>query len=435
MDIANKSQAIAENLLEKIQSKQICGRIPSDKKIAQEYHVALMTATKALKILEKKGYVVRIPRKGTFAVEQQQKTLKIICNNNPSPFFDALRELVHRWDPEYELVRTRNAEEADLIQWNTFSSLLNYHIDAIPFSKEREMRLRQQNNLWETMFDLHFRNGQLFGVPYLFSPVLLNYNRAIMRELEQDFSAADLTMEHFIELLRKAVEHGYCGLDFATFAVGFFLSIAHILAKGDPGIDALLGAAKYLNKIKKYSGGNFAEGKTLFVLAPRHNFFHDRFSDYDIAPLPLINGIRCNPVASETLALSAKASSQEKLHDLCELTLSPEFQEKVTRDKFAISMDRRVAMSSMDTSSRRDDFYLSEVKNIHFSHYDYEMDTLQEIALAVTDFQNNAIGFSAFENGLREAIRMQIQSERRRSRFSLLYCGTPDLPGRTGQAS
>ena len=100
MDIANKSQAIAESLLEKIQSKQLCGRIPSDKNIAEEYHVALMTATKALKILEKKGYVVRIPRKGTFAVEQQQKTLKIICNNNPSPFFEAMRELVHRWNSE-----------------------------------------------------------------------------------------------------------------------------------------------------------------------------------------------------------------------------------------------------------------------------------------------------------------------------------------------
>ena len=435
MDIANKSQAIAESLLEKIQSKQLCGRIPSDKHIAQEYHVALMTATKALKFLEKKGYVVRIPRKGTFAVEQQQKILKIICNNNPSPFFDAMRELVHRWDPEYELVRTGNAEEADLIQWNTFSSLLNYHIDAVPFSKEREMRLRRQKNLWETMFDLHFRNGQLFGVPYLFSPVLLNYNKMIMRELERDFSAADLTMEHFIELLRKASEHGYIGLDFATFAVGFFLAIAHILSKGDPGIDALLGAAEYLKEIKKYSGGDFAEGKTLFVLAPRHNFFHDRFSYYDIAPLPSIDGVRCNPAASGTLAVTSKAADPEKMHDLCERMLSSEFQEKVTQGKFGIAMDRRVAVDSMDTSSGRDDFYLSEVKNIHFSHYDYELDTLQEIALAVTDFQNDEIGFSAFENGLREAIRLQIRSERRHKRFSMLYCGAADLPGRTGQAS
>lgn len=285
------------------------------------------------------------------------------------------------------------------------------------------------------MFDLHFRNGQLFGVPYLFSPVLLNYNRMIMRELEPDFSAADLTMEHFIELLRKADGLGYGGLDFATFAVGFFLSIAHILAKGDPGIDALLDAAKYLKEIKKYSGGDFAEGKTLFVLAPRHNFFHDRFSDYDIAPLPSLNGIRCNPVASGTLAVTSKAADPEKMHDLCERMLSSEFQEKVTQEKFGIAMDRRTAMDSMGTSSRRDDFYLSEVKNIHFSHYDYELDTLQEIALAVTDFKNDAIDFSIFEKELRKAIRIQIESEKRHKRFSLLYCAANSIPGRTGQAS
>ena len=47
MDLANKSQLIADSLLEKIRSKQLSGRIPSDKKIAEEYHVALMTAVRA----------------------------------------------------------------------------------------------------------------------------------------------------------------------------------------------------------------------------------------------------------------------------------------------------------------------------------------------------------------------------------------------------
>ena len=427
MDSVNKSQFIADSLLEKIQSKQLCGRIPSDKKIAEEYHVALMTAVRALKILEKKGCVIRIPRRGTFAAEIRQKTLNLFCNSNPTPFFEAMQELVHQWDPKFRLIRTENVEEADLIQWNTFSSLLNWHVNVIPFSKEREMRLRQQKHLWETMLDLHFRNGQLFGVPYLFSPVLLNYNRKVMRELEKDFSPANLTMEHFIELLRKASEHGYCGLDFSAFAVGFFLSVAHILAAGNPGIDGLLGAAGYMKEIKRYTGSRFADGKTLFVLTPRQNSFHDKFSDYDIALMPSINGVRCNPVASGTLAVTSKASDPERLHDLCELTLSPEFQKKVTQNKFGIAMDCRIALNSMDTTSRRDDFYFSEVKNIHFSHYDYELDSLQEIALLVADFQKNAIGYAAFEKGLRKAVQLQIQSEKRSRRFSLLNCETNDI--------
>ncbi|MBO4631430.1 MAG: GntR family transcriptional regulator [Lentisphaeria bacterium] len=427
MDLVSKSQFIADSLLEKIRSKQLSGRIPSDKKIAEEYHVALMTAVRALKILERKGCVIRIPRKGTFTAEIQPKILKIFCNNNPTPFFGALQELVHQWDPGYQLVQMRNPQEADLIQWTTFSSLLNWHVNALPFSKERENRLRRQKHLWEIMFDLHFRNGQLFGVPYLFSPILLNYNRTMMRELEKDFSPADLTMEHFIELLRKASEHGYCGLDFSSFGVGFFLSAAHTLAMGNPGIESLLGAARYMKEIVKYSGGNFAEGKTLFVLEPRHNFFHDRFSDYDIAPLPSINGIRCTSAASETLAVTARATDPERLHELCELTLSPEFQQKVTQNKFGIAMDRGVAVNSMDTSARRDDFYFSEVKNIRFSHYDYELDTLQEIALLVTDFQKNVIGCAAFEKGLRKAIQLQIRAENRRRRFSLLNGETDDI--------
>ena len=417
MDIITKSQSVADCLLEKIQSGQLRGRIPSGKKIAQEYNVALMTAVKALKMLEKRGYVIRIPSKGTFAAEPQQKTLKIICSSQPSPFFEVLRELVHKWNPEYQLVRTRNAEEADLFQWTTFSSMLKYPVDAVPFSKERENRLRQQKHFWEKMFDLHCRNGLLYGVPYLFSPVLLNYNRTIMRELESGFSAAELTMEHFLELLRKASERGYGGLDFASFSVGYFLSVAHILAEGVSETDALLRAARCLKEIDQYSGGNFADGKTLFVLAPRHNYFYDQFSDYDIAPLPMLNGKRCNPVASGTLVVSPHAADPEQLHGLCELMLSQEVQEKLTPEKFGIAMDRRVAADSMDTASRRDDFYFTEIRNIHFSHQDYELDTLQEIALLVADFQDGAIDFAAFEKGLRQAMKDQLRTRQRRKRF------------------
>ncbi len=417
MDIITKSQSVADSLLEKIQSGQFRGRIPSGKKIAQEYNVALMTAVKALKILEKRGYVIRIPSKGTFAAEPQRKTLKILCNKQPSPFFEVMCELVHKWNPDYQLVRARNAEEADLFQWTTFSSMLKYPVDAVPFSKERENRLRQQKHFWEKMFDLHCRNGLLYGIPYLFSPVLLNYNRTLMRELEKDFAAAELTMEHFMELLRKAAEHGYGGLDFASFAAGFFLSVAHILAEDVSETDALLGAARYLKELDQYSGGKFADGKTLFVLAPRHNYFHDRFSDYDIAPLPMLNGKRCNPVASGTLAVSPHAADPEQLHGLCELMLSQEVQEKLTPEKFGIAMDRRVAVDSMDTASRRDDFYFTEIRNIHFSHLDYEPDTLQEIALLVADFQDGAIDFAAFEKGLRQAMKDQLRTRQRRKRF------------------
>jgi len=417
MAIVTKSQSIADSLLEKIQSRQLCGRIPSGKKIALEYNVALMTAVKALKILEKRGHVVRIPSKGTFAAEPKQKILKITCSSQPSPFFDVLRELVHKWDPEYQLVRTRNAAEADLFQWTTFSSMLKYPVDAVPFSKERENRLRQQKHFWEKMFGLHCRNGLLYGIPYLFSPILLNYNRTMMRELESSFSAADLTMEHFLELLRKASEHGYGGLDLSSFSVGYFLSVAHILAENVSEAEALSGAARWLKEIDRYPGGDFADGETLFVLAPRHNYFHDRFSDYDIAPLPMLNGKRCNPVASGTLVVSQRAADPEGLHDLCELMLSQEIQGKLTPEKFGIAMDRRVAADSMDTTSRRDDFYFTEIRNIHFPHLDHEPDMLQEIALLVTDFQDRAIGFDALEKGLRRAMKNQIQTRQRRERF------------------
>ena len=435
MQLANKSQAIADDLYEKIRSKELSGHIPSDKKIAQQYHVALMTANKALKILEKKGAVIRIPRKGTFAAEIVQKELKVFCNNNLY-YFEALEECAKKWDPEVKLVRTRDASEADLLQWTTFTPLLRHSTDAVPFPKSREKKLRRMDQFWKSMVDLHYRDGNLYGIPYFFSPILLYYNRSLMRRIEKDFSPVDLTMEHFLGLTAEAVKAGYCGLDFCSHAVGFFLSITHVLAGGKkPALEHLLQAADIFKQLSLRSGRLFSEGKTLFALSPRHANFLQVFKDYDISPLPKINGERYCPAASCTFAVSSHAEDPERLFDLCEMTLEPEFQQAATRNRYGIAMDRNAAMNSMDTAAVRDDFFFSGVKDIIFPHYDYQLDTLQEISLLVSDYVRKAIDEADFTKGLHQAMQLQIQSENRRKRFSSLlhYDEHPAL--RTGQAS
>ena len=117
------------------------------------------------------------------------------------------------------------------------------------------------------------------------------------------------------------------------------------------------------------------------------------------------------------------------------MTLEPEFQQAATRNKYGIAMDRNAAMNSMDTAAVRDDFFFSGVKDIIFPHYDYQLDTLQEISLLVSDYLKKAINETVFRKGLHRAMQIQIQSENRRKRFSSLlhYDELPAL--RAGQAS
>ena len=75
----NKAELIANTLLDRIRSGELTGRLPSDKKVAEDFGVALMTASRALTLLQEKGAVVRVPRKGTFVLAKTGKNLTVAC--------------------------------------------------------------------------------------------------------------------------------------------------------------------------------------------------------------------------------------------------------------------------------------------------------------------------------------------------------------------
>jgi DNA-binding LacI/PurR family transcriptional regulator len=63
--VANKYRRVVGQIREKISSGEYSGMLPGTKLLAATYGVSLMTADKAVKVLEKERLVVRYPRKGT----------------------------------------------------------------------------------------------------------------------------------------------------------------------------------------------------------------------------------------------------------------------------------------------------------------------------------------------------------------------------------
>lgn len=63
--VANKYNRVVEQIRKRILSGEYTGMLPGTKQLAEKYDVSLMTADKAVKVLEREGMVVRLPRKGT----------------------------------------------------------------------------------------------------------------------------------------------------------------------------------------------------------------------------------------------------------------------------------------------------------------------------------------------------------------------------------
>jgi hypothetical protein len=416
MTVFNKSEMIANTLMEQIRSGALSGRLPSDKKVAEDFGVALMTATRALTLLQERGAVVRVPRKGTFVLARSGAEIKIKCLPR---FFEIFKKWMTVHHPEVELLHLplRDGEKGDLRVLTTHAIFTDYDADSCQFSKAREQRLRQSGRFWESLFELYSKNNRLFGVPYLFSPILLHYNRSLMRQIDPAFSPVELDFEKFVVLLEKAVKSGYGGIDLQCFGEAFFFNTVYCIAGHQPDEKAIMTAAALFEELVLRHGENFAGGETLFALSPRHQTYDSNFEDYDIAPMPFINGVRACPLASEALVVSSHCADTEFLHDICEETLTPEFQRLVTAGSYGVAADRSIAVDSLKTSVRRDDFFFTEVANSAVIFQDYSLEMVQDISLCIGDFRSGSIGSAEFKAGLSEALARQKRAEKRKKRF------------------
>lgn len=413
--ICSKSEKIALKLLERIKSGELCGQLPSDKKVAEEFNVALMTATRALTLLQERGVVVRIPRRGTFTLADPGKVIRFQGN---ARFFEIFSGYLKKHRPEITLKPAGHNEEWDLCAVTTGNIFLSSGNDSgMMFPRQRVERLRNSGRYWDNVFDICIKNGSLYGIPYLFSPVLLHCSRSIMRKIEPDFDPVGLTMDHFIHLMEKAAEKGYGGIDMFCFTRSFFLNMIYCLAGHKPDELSIMKAAQLLIKVLSFRGRPFNEGNTLFTLAPRQKKEKQQFSNYDIVPMPELNGVRSCPVASETLIASCRFEDSGLLHDLCEETLSPEFQKLVTANRFGIAADKNIAMQSMKTTSERDDFFFTEAANGTVVYNDYPLETLQDIALSTEELLSGELTPGEFEKSLRETLARQKLAEKRSKRL------------------
>jgi DNA-binding LacI/PurR family transcriptional regulator len=86
--VADKYSRVVEEIKAKIISGKYTGMLPGTKLLADEYGVSLMTADKAVKVLERERLVVRLPRKGTLINpngREKPETLAVIVRDVSFP--------------------------------------------------------------------------------------------------------------------------------------------------------------------------------------------------------------------------------------------------------------------------------------------------------------------------------------------------------------
>lgn len=359
-----KSEKIAEGFLEKIRSGELKGRLPAEQELARQCGVSPVTAAKALNILRDKGVVERIPGQGTFVTEPEKTVVKIKFDRY---FAKKMIPLLECHFPQVQIEESMDMEEADGV---VFATTIPFFPGEyfLPWPQERVDKLKESGRFYPQIFEFHHVRRAVWGIPYLFFPDILFYNKEIMRAIEPDFNPYDMTFDDLLRLQRKLPEGVWL---FGGPGNMFVLSLIYNLAgNGVAGPEIFRQAVERIMPLScRGSQQDFADGKTLFSTGNRHMAKKiGNFIKMDIAPLPHEKGRRVCHASSEALMVRNTTRHRELLFDMAEFLLGPEVQKTIGTLWRGIPADAAIAAASLDSSVFRDDIFFNEIKNIDYAH-------------------------------------------------------------------
>jgi hypothetical protein len=410
MDLMNKSELIACDLEEKIRTGVYLDKLPSEQQVASQYSTTRVTAARALNLLVERSLAFRVPFKGTFVKKEEPREIRVMGNDH---FFRCLSDYVPRRFPGLSLLQVQEVDQADLLIMTTFVPF-EYEKSLLPFPSSLLERIEQSGEYYPLASKLHTSGGNCYGVPALFSPFLLAYDRKIMERLDTSFDPYRLTLEKLQALKKKALAMDIALFDPRYSPESLFSSILSNLVELPLAKEDFLRAFELFEALIESAN----QQRFLFRMITRHGaaLLKRNGNDFDIAPVPLINGKRHCSLASEAIFVSRNADKPGTLFEICEASIMPEFQRLLTAGHYAIPIHRGCALDSLGCTSYRDDFFFAEIKNLSSLREQLPFSVKREIRFA---FRGGRLSASDKDNILQA---LEYSANERRRNQAMLKC-------------
>lgn len=376
MKMLNKSETIADAIEKKIGNGVYTDKLPSEQIVADEYATTRMTAAKALNLLVERGLAVRILFRGTYVRQAEQRKIRVMGNEH---FVKCLTEYVPRHFPGVSIVPVRKIDEAELMILSTFTPF-EYESRLLPLPHSMIERIEKADRHYPLATKLHCSGGDCYGIPALFSPFLMAYERKNMRKLDPGFDPYALTLEKILVLKEKADALNISLFGLFQNAESLFYSILNNMPDFPPKKNGFRKIFEVFESLT--DAGNREE--YLFRMISRHGaaMLMKEGVDFDICPIPLINGTRYGTLASETLFVNRDVKNPGLLFDICEASVMPDFQRLLTAGHYAIPIQRDCALESIGCPGYRDDFFFAEISNLFFGRGTLPFPVKREIRFA-----------------------------------------------------
>lgn len=392
-----KFEHIASDLIGGIKSGKYREKLPSERELARIYDTTPVTAAKALNYLQEKNIVFRKRGNGTFVnTSSETRTAIRIMLQNRFLSNDIERLLTERF-PEYSFIFSERScrdlceefKENDII-WHC-SSVMPAGYDSLcrplPFSFVSEKLKGPAYNT--DVFNVHKCHLHYYGLPLLYSPILLTYNKTLFRKLNIPLPEAPYTIRQIYEL-KKLLNKNKGIYLFDAYKPHFSPAMNCILVNLPFG--ASLSEMKWEN-LKKgletmrdlYSDSisekaYFSSGNVLFSYNCRQTLEQHvigKFNfEWDILPVFQVNTSFCT-IGTECCFISASSPlSDDALLPVLDFLIEKDVQDLLAEKHFGLPVLKSSALDSMKNSSYRDDYFFREIRNVIYENNLFEKDIL-----------------------------------------------------------
>lgn len=424
----SKFAKIAESLRTLIEDEQIDSRLPSEQKLAKQFSCTTITIRKALDILDQEGMIQRIPSVGVFVKPKVHPSVRILwgdCHFTPG-LEDRMFETVRGHFPEIDIEFVTESQEEDITEFDLFrvpaTSTISYSEIAVPYPNKFIAKFNS-DTFYQLPFDVHRINNYQFGLPFLFSPILLLLNKKMLEGSGIELSPYNLTFDSLHLIANWAENHG---LElWSRYTAGIMLRALIFNCAGDSNaltdVDMSL-LRKRLISFWPFLGGLTVSGddsnevKERCVLNAhyRQNSIYDmRSGNYQILTLPKEIGCK-SVIAGDSLLLSGKAKHPESALRVAEHFLSPEIQRLIGDYKSGLPVMKSCAADSIDSREYRDDLFLCEAKKVYANNAQ-EQEFLLRLNSSLGRLFDKNSSFDKFFSWLEYEMEMAIEKQRQKN--------------------
>lgn len=379
----DKNLEIRNRLLDRIESGEwkTGDKLPGARTLAREVGCCFTHLQSVIESLVQQGILLSIPRNGTFVRENWEK--RLIQKSfllYESKFIDDLRQELAPLTRNNPALWVTSKSHRAIYEIRVSHYLLGHHAEYMDLTPIFDRLFPDPDLFFTPLLDAFRINGKLYGIPLLFSPRIIVFNRRIFAENNVPFPRRNWSWEEFMQCVwtlrqklpaEKAFLFTASPFQFTTIAARFGGNFFDFTREDPVTLDSpeLLRALDCFLELRDILGPARREmppHETALHITTRQQL-HRHLppgTEQELAavelPLPE-GGSDVNVPGVELLCIRQECADLELAEQLIQSVLSEEFQNHLGAIRNGIPLLRSAAARSLDPTDPLDAVFLQEL--------------------------------------------------------------------------